>query len=168
VPPHLLRSRLWLPRPRAEVFAFFAEPENLAVITPPWLGFAVLSAPAPLRAGAVIDYRFRWLGLPLRWRSLISEYAPPERFVDVQVRGPYARWEHEHLFREGIGAGSGETPAGTWVEDRVTYLLPLGPLGRLAQGLLVRRQMEAIFAYRRRRLAERFGARGDPGGSAIP
>jgi len=79
------------------------------------------------------------------WRTMIREYDPPARFVDVQVRGPYDRWEHRHLFLE--------ERAGTWVEDRVTYRLPLGPLGRLVHVLIVRRQLAAIWAYRRRRLA---------------
>ncbi|MFQ5898133.1 MAG: SRPBCC family protein [Candidatus Methylomirabilia bacterium] len=150
---HILETRLWLSRSRAEVFAFFAEPQNLAAITPRWLGFALIAAPRELEAGAVIDSRLRWLGLPLRWRSMIREYDPPYRFVDVQLRGPYDRWEHRHLFLEGDG--------GTWVEDRVTYRLPLGPLGRGVHSLLVRRQLEAIFAYRDARLLERFG-RDDP------
>ncbi|MFQ5521432.1 MAG: CDP-paratose 2-epimerase [Candidatus Methylomirabilia bacterium] len=146
---HLLEIRLWLARSRAEVFAFFAEPQNLAVITPPWLGFAVLAAPGELEGGSVIDYRIRWFGLPIRWRSMIREYDPPYRFVDVQLWGPYEHWEHRHLFLEGDG--------GTWVEDRVTYRLPLGPLGRGIHWLLCCRQLKTIFAYRQERLLERFG-----------
>jgi ligand-binding SRPBCC domain-containing protein len=157
MPDHILETRLWLPRSRPEVFAFFADPANLAIVTPPWLGFTLLNAPRELGAGAVIDCRIRWLGLSLRWRSMIREYDPPYRFVDVQLRGPYARWEHRHLFLEGGPDGTGDGPAGTWVEDRVTYRLPFGPLGRWAHALLVRRQLEAIFASRRARLLERFG-----------
>lgn len=145
MPDHVLEFRLLLPAPRVRVFEFFARPENLATITPGWLGFTLLSpAPITLAAGAVLDYRIRWLGLPFRWRSLIREYDPPYRFVDVQVIGPYARWEHRHMFVEEAG--------GTVMEDRVTYRLPLGPIGELAHRLGVRRQLEAIFAYRRDRL----------------
>lgn len=159
MPDHILEYRLWLPRPRAEVFAFFAAPENLATITPPWLGFTLLTPP-PIRfeAGTAIDYRIRWLGVPLSWRSMIREYDPPYRFVDVQLWGPYARWEHRHLFLEGTREGQGEAPSGTWVEDRVTYRLPFGPVGRLLHVLLVGRQLREIFAYRRQRLLERFKA----------
>ncbi len=143
---HVLESRVWLPKPRVEVFAFFTDPANLARITPPWLGFRLLT-PAPVMGPfAVFDCRLRWLGLPLRWRAFIREYDPPARFVDVQVRGPYDRWEHRHVFLEDGG--------GTWVEDRVTYRLPLGGVGRAVNALAVARQLTAIWAYRRRRIGE--------------
>lgn len=148
---HILESRIWLPRPRAEVFPFFADPGNLSTLTPPRLGLTLLLAPkTPLAAGAVFDCQVRWLGVPIRWRTLIRECDPPYRFVDVQVLGPFARWEHRHLFRE--------ENAGTSVEDRITYRLPLGPVGRLVHALLVRRQLRAILAYRRQRLGEIFPA----------
>jgi ligand-binding SRPBCC domain-containing protein len=146
VADHVFETRVWLARPRAEVFAFFAHPGNLARITPPWLGFRLLTPEPAMAAFTVLDYRIRWLGLPLRWRTLIREYDPPTRFLDVQVRGPYDRWEHRHLFLEEAG--------GTWVEDRVTYRLPLGPMGRAAHALVVQRQLAAIWAYRRRRIGE--------------
>jgi ligand-binding SRPBCC domain-containing protein len=143
---HILETRVWLAKPRAEVFAFFVDPRNLARLTPPWLGFRLLTPPPTMAPFAVLDYRIRWLGLPLRWRTLIREYDPPTRFLDVQVRGPYDRWEHRHLFLAERG--------GTWVEDRVTYRLPLGPLGRAMHALIVRRQLAAIWAYRRQRIGE--------------
>jgi ligand-binding SRPBCC domain-containing protein len=143
---YILEDRGWLPKPRAVVFPFFADPANLPRITPPWLRFRLLTPAAAMAAGAVFDYRIAWLGVPLRWRAFIREYDPPVRFVDVQVRGPYGRWEHRHLFLEEAG--------GTWMEDRVTYRLPLGPLGRAAHALLVRRQLAAIWRYRRRRIGE--------------
>jgi len=147
MPDHILETRVLIPAPREPVFKFFALPENLARITPGWLGFTLLTrGPVSVEAGTVLDYRIRWLGLPFRWRSLIREYDPPHRFVDVQVIGPYARWEHRHLFLEE------EENGGTVVEDRVTYRLPLGPLGKLAHSLCVRRQLEALFAYRQARL----------------
>jgi ligand-binding SRPBCC domain-containing protein len=143
---HILESRVWLAKPRAEVFAFFTEPASLALITPPWLRLRVGGPATTLTTFAVLDYRLAWLGLPLRWRTLIREWDPPARFVDVQVRGPYERWEHRHLFLE--------ERAGTWVEDRVTYRLPFGPLGVAVHGLVVARQLAAVWAYRRRRISE--------------
>jgi ligand-binding SRPBCC domain-containing protein len=137
---------VWLGRPRGDVFRFFADPANLARLTPPWLGFGLLDPAVPMAAFAVFDYRIRWLGLSLRWRTFIREYDPPAHFVDVQVRGPYHKWEHRHLFVEEQG--------GTWVEDYVRYQLRLGPLGRAVQALVVGRQLAAVWSYRRQRLSE--------------
>ncbi len=145
MPDHVLEWRVWLPRPRVEVFAFFADPAAPERLAPPWLAVRLLSPAASLAAGAVLDYRLRWLGIPLRWRSYVREYDPPARFVDVQVQGPCDRWEHRHLFVEEGG--------GTWVEDRVTYRLPLGPLGALVERLVVRRQLAAAWEHRRHRIA---------------
>ena len=143
---HVLEARLWLARPRPEVFAFFADPRNLPRLTPPRLKLRLDTECTALTAGAVLDGSLRWLGVPLRWRTYIREYDPPYRFVDVQVRGPWARWEHRHLFLEEGG--------GTWIEDRVTYRLPFGPLGRLAHAALVERQLTTAWAYRRARLED--------------
>ncbi len=142
---HVLESRVWLPRARGEVFAFFADPANLARITPHTFRVRVVAGPVPMAAGAVYDLRLSWLGLSLRWRAYIREFDPPYRFVDVQVRGPFARWEHRHRFLEERG--------GTWVEDRVTYRLPLGSLGRAAHAVLVGRQLAAAWTYRDARAA---------------
>lgn len=149
MPDHILEAQMWVARPRPEVFAFFADPANLARLTPPWLRLRLRSPGVAMARGAVLDYRLAWLGLPIRWRAFIREYDPPFRFVDVQVRGPYARWEHRHRFLEEDGL--------TRVEDRLTYRLPLGPLGRLAHALLVRRQLDAIWAYRSARVGELVG-----------
>ena len=146
---HVLEARVWLARPRPEVFAFFANPRNLLHLAPPRVGLQLRTDVATLAAGAVLDFRLRWLGLPLRWRAYIREYDPPYRFVDVQVRGPWARWEHRHMFLEEGG--------GTWLEDRVTYRLPLGPLGRFGHAVLVERQLQRAWAYRQARLTALLG-----------
>ena len=137
---------MWLPKPRAEVFAFFADPANLVRVSPPSLGLR-LFGPAPvMSAGATFDLRLSWFGIPLRWRTFVREYDPPFRFLDVQVRGPYTRWEHRHIFLAEAG--------GTTVEDRIVYRLPLGPLGRLAHALFVHRQLVAMWRYRRKKISE--------------
>ena len=146
---HVLETRIWLARPPSQVFAFFADPGNLARVSPPALHLRVIAAAGPLQPGAVLDVRARWLGLPVRWRTYIRECDPPHRFVDVQVRGPWARWEHRHVFLDGDG--------GTWMEDRVTYRLPLGPIGRVLHAVLVERQLHAAWAFRQARLVELFG-----------
>ena len=133
----------------AHVFSFFKDPHNLAKITPPWLRFRVQWATdAEVRRGTRIGYVIKWLGLPMRWESLIAEYEENERFVDEMLVGPYTRWYHTHTFRQ-VG-GSVE------VGDRVEYALPLGPLGRLAHAVLVGHQLRAIFDYREARIRELF------------
>jgi ligand-binding SRPBCC domain-containing protein len=146
----LLQYEQWIPTPIDEVFAFFADAVNLETITPPWLGFRILSpGPITMRAGTLITYRLRWRGLPLRWLTEIEEWEPPFHFVDAQRRGPYALWHHTHSFEAHAG--------GTRMWDRVQYALPLGPLGVLMHRLAVRRDVEAIFAYRANRVNEIFG-----------
>jgi len=151
---YFLHKEQRINRPLKEVFPFFERPENLAKITPPSLGFVVLTpSPIEMKAGAVIDYRISVNGIPMKWRSLISAYEPPAMFVDEQVKGPYALWHHTHTFREADG--------GTVIEDAVRYALPFGPLGRIAHALFVRRRLEAIFAYRTKVIEAAFG--GSPG-----
>ena len=146
---HVLDARVWVGRARPDVFAFFADPTNLAQLTPPALGLRLLTVTRTMATGAVLDYRLRWFGVPLRWRAYVREYDPPFRFLDVQLRGPYARWEHRHRFLEEGG--------GTIVEDRVVYRLPLGAVGRALHASVVGRQLRAAWAYRTRRLAELLG-----------
>lgn len=132
-------SRQIIEAPLDEVFTFFSDARNLEHLTPPWLRFEVLTPePIEMTAGALIDYRLRWRGLPIRWRTEIEVWEPTVRFVDRQIRGPYRLWRHEHLFEEHRG--------GTMVEDRVEYAA-IG--GRLAHNLVVNRDVETIFAYRR-------------------
>jgi ligand-binding SRPBCC domain-containing protein len=94
-----------------------------------------------MRQGALIEYRLRLHGVPIRWLTRIEEWAPGERFVDVQLRGPYALWHHTHEFEP---AGDGRT----LMRDTVRYALPLGPLGVLAHRLFVARDIERIFDHR--------------------
>lgn len=143
----LLACDLWLPRPPKEVFPFFADAGNLDAITPPWLRFEILTPlPVAMRVGAQIDYRLRLWGIPLRWRSEITAWEPPHRFVDEQRRGPYRAWIHEHTFAGRDG--------GTLVADRVRYAVPGGPL---VDRLFVRRDVARIFRFRQARLLDLFG-----------
>lgn len=144
-----LRTTLWLPQPREKVFGFFANPKNLDRLTPSWLNFAILTAaPSIMARGTHLDYRLRLRGIPVRWRSEITAWEPPKRFVDRQTKGPYSLWIHEHLFEECEG--------GTLVKDYVEYAVPGG---RLVQRLFVEPDLRRIFKYRHQVLRELF----DPG-----
>jgi len=138
-----------LPAPLASVFPFFADAHNLERLTPAILRFHVLTpGPIEMRPGAMIDYRLRVRGVPIRWRTEILEWSPPRRFTDVQRRGPYALWHHTHTF-EDLGGR-------TRCTDLVRYRPPGGPLAGLLNALAVRRDVESIFRYRMARLAAIF------------
>ncbi len=144
---YLLSAKTFLPRPRAEVFAFFSDAGNLEALTPPLLRFEILTPrPIDLRPGALIDYQLRLHGVPIRWRTEICVWEPPLRFVDQQLRGPYRLWHHEHRFEEADG--------GTIATDRVHYaFLPIPGIHRL----FVEPDLVRIFKYRQERMREIFG-----------
>jgi ligand-binding SRPBCC domain-containing protein len=153
MPPFVFRVEQFVPRPLDEVFDFFSQAENLHELTPPWLHFRILSVePAPIRKGTLIQYSLRWRIFPIHWTTEIIEWDPPHRFVDLQLKGPYKLWHHEHRFRaEGNG---------TRISDEVQILLPFGIFGSIAYRLKVKKDVETIFAYRTeavRRLFEKQG-----------
>lgn len=141
---YTLQREQWVARPRERVFPFFAQPENLALITPPSLRFRLLTpGPVTMEMGRVIDYTIRVMGLPTRWRTLITRYDTPRCFVDEQLSGPYSFWHHTHRFEPRDG--------GTLLLDEVHYALPIllfGPARELLHTLYVRPALEQIFDYR--------------------
>jgi ligand-binding SRPBCC domain-containing protein len=148
--PQLFHQQ-FIPADRAAVWAFFATPRNLDELTPPDLRFRILGdVPARMYAGQLIEYRLSPLpGVWLRWLTEIRHLREGEYFVDEQRIGPYRLWYHEHHFDPA--------PGGVMMTDRVTYEVGWGPAGWLAERLWVRRQLDGIFAYRRERVAGRFG-----------
>ena len=127
-----------------DVFAFFADPSNLESITPGWLRFRIVEAPARLTRGSLLRYRLRLFGVPVAWWTEIADWRPPRTFTDVQLAGPYPLWEHTHRFAAVEG--------GTEVYDHVRYRVPGGPLAPLVERLVVGRWLDEIFDYRRDRL----------------
>jgi hypothetical protein len=145
-----LERTLLIPRPRAEVFPFFADAGNLERITPDFLRFHIVTpGPIAMRAGTLIDYELRLYGLRFRWQTKIEEFTPVESFVDIQTRGPYRKWRHRHTFEEAAG--------GTLMRDAVEYAMPFGVLGRVARALVVERSLERIFDERNRAILNILG-----------
>ncbi|MCA9237814.1 MAG: SRPBCC family protein [Planctomycetales bacterium] len=150
---YLLHAECIVPRPLAEVFPFFADARNLQRLTPPWVDFRVLTqGEIEMRPGALIDYKLRIRGLPIKWRTEITAWEPQHRFVDEMLRGPYRWWRHEHLFEP--------CDEGTRVIDKVQYGVPGGAP---VHWLLVGRDVRKIFAYRQQSLREIFAT---PAGAA--
>jgi ligand-binding SRPBCC domain-containing protein len=147
---HRLERFQVIPRPRPAVFAFFTEAANLQRLTPPFLDFRIVTpGPIAIGAGTLIDYELRLYGVPLRWRTRIEEFEPGASFTDIQLSGPYRRWEHRHEFADH--------PVGTVMRDVIDYELPFGLLGAAAHPLFVRPSLLKIFDYRRRAVAQIFG-----------
>lgn len=142
----LFESQRTLKRPITEIFEFFSNAHNLAMITPPSMHLEILTpAPIEMSAGTRIDYRFKLYGIPVRWQTEITEWNPPYEFADEQRRGPYRLWRHTHTFNE--------TEEGVIVGDSVEYAV----WGNgLTNKLFVRPDIEKIFAYRSEQLDEIF------------
>jgi ligand-binding SRPBCC domain-containing protein len=137
---HRFETSMFLPLPREEVFAFFADASNLGRITPPELGFEILTPP-PIRLGegTLIDHRIGLFGVPMRWQTRIAKWDPPNAFVDEQLRGPYRTWVHSHRFLERDG--------GTEIADTVRWALRAYPLGEIVRPF-VRWEIGKIFRFR--------------------
>ena len=148
--PYRLRAEQLVSRPLDEVFDFFSKAQNLQELTPAWLHFRILSVdPTPVQEGTLIKYSLRWRIFPIRWTTEIIEWEPPHRFVDVELKGPYKLWHHEHRFMaEGTN---------TRIIDEVQYELPFGFLGSIAHTLKVRKDVQTIFAYRTDVIRRLFG-----------
>lgn len=142
-PIHIIEREQRVPVPIDQAFAFYGDAYNLERITPPLLRFEVTTPwPIEMGVGTLIEYRLRLHRVPVRWRTRITVWEPPRRFVDMQIKGPYSLWEHTHTFEE-VGPGA------TIIRDHVRYSIPFGPLGELADRLLVQRDLKQIFDYRR-------------------
>ena len=146
---YILERKQIIERPCAEVFDFFADAGNLEQITPPELNFRIITPqPIDIKKGALIDYQLKLHGIPITWKTEITQWNPPFDFVDSALKSPYKQWIHLHSFEEGE---RGETI----MKDLVRYRLPLEPLGDLAHWY-VKKELNYIFDYRYKIIEEIF------------
>ena len=170
---HKFSTEQWIAAPLREVFAFFADPENLPRLMPRWQHATIQQArlvspppqtDAPSRdsagiaagEGSEMTVRFRpvpFSPLQLSWRARIAEFAWNDCFCDEQLRGPFAYWRHCHR----VLAEARDGVHGTLVRDQLEYELPFGFLGEAAHTISVRRQVASIFRYRQKALEAIFG-----------
>ncbi len=147
-----LEATQLLPISIDEAWDFFSSPANLQKMTPPEMGFEITSGfkGEKMYSGQLITYIVKpLLGIPLSWVTEITHVNEPSYFVDEQRFGPYSFWHHKHFFKE--------VPGGVEMHDLVHYALPLGPLGRLANSLFVKKQLRDIFDFRFKKMQEFFG-----------
>ena len=171
---HIFENEQWLPYPVEQVFAFFANPENLPRLMPKWqkarIEEASFAPPPPRPTGQAPTLRLRGIAAgagtkmtisfkpfpfsPLRvpWDAEITDFAWNDHFCDSQTRGPFAYWRHCH----SVKAEARDTP-GTLLKDRVEYELPMGILGEIAHTVAVRAQLQRIFNFRQKRTVELLG-----------
>ncbi len=147
-----LKTSQKLPISIDNAWDFFSNPANLSKITPEWLNFRVTSALAEkMYAGLIITYQVRpLLNIPQTWVTEITHVNEPNYFVDEQRFGPYKMWHHEHIFKH---LPDGEV----LMEDIVSYAIPFGFLGRIANKFIVSKKVKEIFNYRSEVLKKMFG-----------
>lgn len=146
---HTLTSSQTIPAEPDRVWSFFSDPRNLGRITPRSMDFEIHTPEPTAQNGSTIDYTVRpLLGVPVRWTTLIDAVVSGTSFRDVQLKGPYKSWVHEHRFTAVDG--------GVRMDDRVDYEMPFGPIGALGHRLAVRNQLEYVFDYRSKAIDDIF------------
>ena len=147
---YTLKYEQYIDLPINDVFNFFSKPENLSLITPARIKFDILTpVPLKMKEGQLVDYSLKIMYLiKLHWRTLITHYEKPYKFVDQQIKGPYTMWHHTHTFEEKDG--------GTLIRDDLKYAIPLGILGRFVHALYIKHDIQSIFKYRQKILDDIF------------
>ena len=141
-----------LPITLDQAWEFFSSPKNLEEITPEDMTFQLTSGNGDekIHAGQILTYKVAPIGgIKLFWMTEITHVQPGEFFVDEQRKGPYSMWHHQHHFKP--------VPGGVEMTDLLHYQVPLGILGDFANWLFVRKQVQAIFDFRWKKLEEMFG-----------
>ena len=137
---------------------FFSSPANLAAITPEHLNFKIISLHQgeKMYAGQIIEYTVNPVfGIPMYWLTEITHVEDHKFFIDNQRYGPYSMWHHQHHFKE--------TETGVEMTDIIHYKLPLWILGDIANTLIVKKQLKAIFDFRFKKAEELFGRNRETG-----
>jgi ligand-binding SRPBCC domain-containing protein len=135
-----------------QAWDFFSRPDNLKHITPPQLGFEIISKHhgEKMYPGQIIEYTVKpILGIPLYWMTEITHVQDKQFFIDEQRFGPYSLWHHQHHFKEIEG--------GVEMTDIVHYKLPFWFLGDIAQVVMVKKQLKGIFDFRVDAVEQKFG-----------
>jgi len=142
-----------LPIPLEEAWSFFSSPMNLAKITPPEMAFTVTSnkeQSEKMYPGMIITYKVSPVfNIKLNWMTEITHVNEGKYFIDEQRFGPYQFWHHQHHFKAVNG--------GTLMSDILTYGLPFGPIGQLANSIFVGNKVKEIFEFRKKKVIELFG-----------
>lgn len=146
-----LRHKQFIPTDIETCWDFFASPDNLKNITPPYMGFIVKNqVPKKMYEGLMIEYTVKPVfAIPMNWITEITKVEDHSCFVDEQRKGPYKIWHHEHHFKQVDG--------GVEMEDILTYVLPLGFLGKISHALFVKNKVREIFDYRNQQVEKVFG-----------
>lgn len=148
---YTLHTKQNLPISVAQAWDFLSDPRNLKTITPPYMGFEILSgADREIYPGQIIQYIVTpVLNIPTKWVTEITHVVDQKFFVDEQRFGPYALWHHKHFIKE--------IPGGVEMEDIVDYKVPFGLLGQMVHPIIVKPKLQEIFDFRRKKLIEMFG-----------
>jgi ligand-binding SRPBCC domain-containing protein len=152
MPVYTLKRSQKLPIDLYQAWNFFSSPENLALITPPYMGFKITGGfkKASMVKGMAINYIVKpVLNLPLKWETEIIQTRDYHSFIDVQRKGPYRLWHHIHMFKEDYN--------GIIMYDEIKYVVPFGCIGKIMHKLFIRKRIEDIFNYRKKKLKELFG-----------
>lgn len=145
----VLKKYQWINKPVVNVFKFFSDQNNLEQITPPYLNFKVLGRDTDqIKQGTHINYKLKIHGIPFKWKTEISSFVENKTFTDIQLKGPYAKWVHQHDFIP--------CKQGTLIRDEVVYKVPMGMIGKLFAGYFVKRDVQHIFKYRSKVLEKQF------------
>lgn len=145
----VFKKYLWIDEDTSKVFDFFSDENNLEKITPPYLNFKITGkSTKEISAGTFIDYKLKIHGVPAKWKTHISSFVKDKTFTDEQLKGPYAKWVHQHDFIP--------CKNGTLMKDEVVYKVPMGILGRFVAGNFIKKDVSSIFKYRNETIKNNF------------